>query len=660
LVGRIKFLRPTINYDSREENMAPQIAPYGAWKSPISAQEAFAKFVGLGGIQTDGADLYWCEYRPDGRTVIVRRSADGAVTDITPAGYNVRTRVHEYGGGDYLVTGGVVYFSNFSDQRIYRQELGSVPVPLTRLDGMRYADMIIDLAHSRIIAVREDHVNPSRQAINTLVSINLDGYERELVSGNDFYSTPRLSPDGKHLCWLTWNHPNMPWDGTELWVVELFADGSLGHRILVAGGLSESIFQPEWSPSCDLYFVSDRTGWWNLYRWRIGQNDVQALHPVRAEFGQPQWEFGMTTYAFEPTDRVICTYIKDGRNFLAWLDMKMLELHQFDIPYDLIHEIHTAHGLAYFIAGSATQPTTLVQMDIASGEIKVIRQGRTVTIDPGYFSIPKSVEFPTENGLTAFGFYYPPKNRDYNASAGELPPLIVKSHGGPTSSASAGLQYGIQYWTTRGFAVLDVNYGGSTGYGRAYRERLKGQWGIVDVADCVNGARYLASQGLVDPERLAIRGGSAGGYVTLCAITFHKVFSAAACYYGISDLEAMAGETHKFESRYLDSLIGPYPERRDLYIARSPIHYIDQITCPLILLQGMDDPVVPPNQSQMIYDALLRRGLPVALLTFPGEQHGFVKAENNIRALEAELYFYSQIFKFELAEQVEPVTINAL
>jgi dipeptidyl aminopeptidase/acylaminoacyl peptidase len=640
--------------------MTPQIAPYGAWKSPISAQETFAKAVGLGGVQIDGTDLYWCEYRPDGRTVIVQRSVDGIFKDVTPGGYNVRTRVHEYGGGDYLVTGGVLYFSNFSDQRIYRQQAGSQPVAFTHLDDMRYADMVLDLAHSRIIAVREDHTNPSGQAVNNLVGISLEGNERTLVGGNDFYSNPRLDPEGKRLCWLTWNHPNMPWDGTELWVADLLPDGSLGSPTRVAGGKTESIFQPEWSPDGSLFFVSDRTGWWNLYRWGSGPQEVEAIYPMKAEFGQPQWVFGMTSYAFASSDRVICSYTQDGRDFLASLDTEKSELHHFNLPYDMIGDVRATQGRAYFVAGSATQPAALVQLDVDSGATSVIRQGRNVTINPAYFSVPQCIKFPTDNGLTAFGYYYPPKNIDFTGPDGELPPLIVKSHGGPTGATSSTLQYGIQFWTTRGFAVLDVNYGGSTGYGRDYRERLKGQWGIVDVADCVSGARFLATQGLADPDRLAIRGGSAGGYVTLCAITFHQVFSAAACYYGISDLEAMARDTHKFESRYLDSLIGPYPERRDLYISRSPIHYVDQITCPLILLQGLDDPVVPPNQSQMIYEALLKKGLPVAFLTFPGERHGFVKAENNIRALEAELYFYARIFKFSLPERVDPVEIENL
>jgi len=644
-----------------ETNMTPQIAPYGSWKSPISAADVYAKFVGLGEVQVDREDLYWCEFRPEGRTVIVRRSPGQEVMDVTPPGYNVRTRVHEYGGGDYLVASGVVYFSNFTDQRIYRQVPGSEPAAFTLLEGMRYADAALDAEHGRLIAVREDHTSTDKQAVNTLVGIDLTSADEQvLVSGNDFYSTPRLNPPGNQLCWLTWNHPNMPWDGSELWVAEIRADGSLGQKTLVAGGNAESIFQPHWSPDGVLYFVSDRTGWWNLYRWKHNQNDVTALHPMQAEFGQPQWVFAMTTYGFASGGKLICTYCQAGTSHLASLDTQSLEFQEFRLPYNSIGDVYITPTQAYFTAGSATQPVTLVRLDLASGKIEVVRSVREITIDPAHFSMGVPIEFPSDLGLTAFGFYYPPKNRDFTGPSGKLPPLLVMSHGGPTGATSLMLRYGIQYWTTRGFAVLDVEYSGSTGYGRPYRERLKGQWGIVDVADCVNGARYLVEKGLVDGNQLAITGGSAGGYVTLCAITFHKLFSAAASYYGISDLEALAKDTHKFELRYLDGLIGPYPERRDLYVARSPINFIERITCPLILLQGLDDPVVPPNQSQMIYEAERTRGLPVALLTFPGEQHGFVKAENNIRALEAELYFYSRIFNFELAESVEPVKIDNL
>jgi dipeptidyl aminopeptidase/acylaminoacyl peptidase len=642
--------------------MTPKITTYGSWKSPITADDVFAKFVGLGSIQLDGKNLYWGESRPDGRTVIVCRTSHQQTIDLTPPSYNARTRVHEYGGGDYLAAGGIVYFSNFTDQRMYRQVPGSEPQPFTLTEGMRYADAILDDAHGRIIVVREDHTTAAPQPVNALVSISTAGDDdgQILVSGNDFYSTPRLNPEGTRLAWLTWNHPNMPWDGTELWIAELLSDGSIGQHTLVAGGEAESIFQPQWSPDGILYFISDRTGWWNLYRWHEPQGYVEALCPMEAEFGEPQWIFGISTYGFESAEKLICTYSQNGSYHLASLDTRTLNFHKFHIPYTFISDVHVAPRQVFFIAGSAIEPVALMQFDLANGEIKVLRSAREVAIDPAYFSIGQSVEFPTDQGLTAHGFFYPPKNRDFIGTPEELPPLLIMSHGGPTGATSSVFRYGIQYWTTRGFAVLDVDYGGSTGYGRAYRERLKGQWGIVDVADCVNGARHLVTQGVVDGNRLAITGGSAGGYATLCALTFYNLFRAGASYYGISDLEAMARDTHKFESRYLDGLVGPYPERRDLYISRSPIHHIEQLACPLILMQGLDDPIVPPNQSKMMFDALRTRGLPVAYLTFAGEQHGFVKAENNKRALEAELYFYSRIFKFELAEEIEPVQIENL
>jgi dipeptidyl aminopeptidase/acylaminoacyl peptidase len=582
--------------------------------------------------------------------------------DLTPAGYNVRTRVHEYGGGDYLAAGGGIYFSNFADQQMYRQVPGTEPELFTRLPGMRYADAILDEAHGRIIVVREDHTTGASQPLNALVSIRTTGNDEGqlLVSGNDFYATPRLNPEGTRLAWLAWNHPNMPWDGTELWVAEWLADGSLGRRTLVAGGKAESIFQPQWSPDGMLYFISDRTGWWNLYRWQEQNGSVEALCPMEAEFGEPQWKFGMSTFGFASADKLICAYSQKGYYHLASLDTRTLNFQPFDLPCTVISNVRVVPGQVFFIAGSATEPVALVQFDLVTEQIKVVRRVQEITLDPSYCSIAQPLEFPTDEGFTAHGFFYPPKNRDFIGMPEELPPLLVMSHGGPTGATLPIFRYSIQYWTTRGFAVLDVNYAGSTGYGRAYRERLKGQWGIADVADCVNGARHLVSQGVVDGSRLAITGGSAGGYATLCALTFFKLFRAGASYYGVSDLEALARDTHKFESRYLDGLVGPYPERRDLYLARSPIHHIEQLACPLILIQGLDDPIVPPNQSQMMFDALRTRGLPVAYVTFAGEQHGFVKAENNKRALEAELYFYSRIFKFELAEEMAPVPIENL
>jgi len=639
-----------------------QVTPYGSWKSPITSDLIVSETIGLGQIALDGEDVYWVEMRPaeGGRNVIVRRTPDGRTTDVTPAPFNARTRVHEYGGGDFVVADGTVYFSNFTDQRLYRQDPGAEPRPITPEADLRYADGIIDRRRGRMICVREDHIVAGREAINTIVSLGLDGGDsgQVLVSGNNFYSSPRLSPDGSRLAWLTWNHPNMPWDGTELWVAELKADSSLGRTERVAGGVDESIFQPEWSPNGILYFVSDRTGWWNLYRWRDGR--VEPLVEMEAEFGMPQWVFGMTSYAFESANRIICAYTQQGTYRLASLDTTAGKLDLIETPYTQIWELRAVPGRVVFGAGSPTEPGSIVQLGLATQQIEVLRRSSEIAIDAGYLSIPRAIEFPTEHGLTAHAFFYGPKNRDYIAPTSERPPLLVISHGGPTGATSSTLNLTIQYWTSRGIAVLDVNYGGSTGYGRVYRQRLNGQWGVVDVDDCVNGARYLVERGEVDGNRLAIRGGSAGGYTTLSALTFRDIFKAGASYFGISDLEALAKDTHKFESRYLDRLIGLYPEQRDLYKERSPIHFTHRLSCPMIIFQGLEDKVVPPNQAEKMFEAVRAKGLPVAYLPFEGEQHGFRRAENIKRALDAELYFYSKVFGFELADPVEPVPIENL
>jgi dipeptidyl aminopeptidase/acylaminoacyl peptidase len=641
--------------------VTPIISPYGSWKSPITAELVAGGEVGLEQVRLDGDDIYWIERRAHegGRKVIVRGSSDRRVTDITPAEFNARTRVHEYGGGDYAVLNGRVIFSNFTDQQLYLQELGTAPKPLTTQAALRYADGQFDRGRNFFYCVRQDHSGPG-EAVNSIVRVDLNGGDagQIVVSGNDFYSSPRLSPDGSRLAWLTWNHPNMPWDGTELWVGNLSEDGVVTEKEKIAGGVNESIFQPEWAPDGILYFVSDRTGWWNLYRWQ--DNQVEPLCAMEAEFGQPQWVFGTSLYDFASERRIVCSYTQNGRDCMATLDTATRALDPIDLPFTTISHVRAAGDRVVFIGASATETSSIVSLDLATGTLEVLRRSRESAVDDGYLALPRAIEFPTEGGLMAHGHFYPPRNRDYAGLAGEKPPLLVMSHGGPTSSSSASLKYSIQYWTSRGIAVLDVNYGGSSGYGRAYRERLNGQWGIVDVDDCVNGARYLVERGEVDGNRLAIRGGSAGGYTTLCALTFRDAFKAGASHYGISDLEALAKDTHKFESRYLDRLIGPYPERRDLYVERSPIHCTDRLSCPMIIFQGLEDKVVPPNQAWKMVEAVRSKKLPVAYLTFEGEQHGFRKAENIRRVLEAELYFYSKVFGFELADPVEPAAIENL
>jgi len=641
--------------------MTTTVCPYGSWKSPITAELVGGGEIGLEQIRIDGDDIYWIERRPQegGRKVIVRRAVNGEVTDVTPTGFNARSRVHEYGGGDYAVAKGIIVFSNFADQRLYLHSKDAQPRPLTPSTPHRYADGQFDLRRNLYFTVREDHTG-SGEAVNSVVALDLDSDDGGTVvfSGNDFYSSPRLSPDASELAWLCWNHPNMPWDGTELWVGQLNGDGSVGERQLIAGGNNESIYQPQWSPDGTLYFVSDRTGWWNLYRWR--DNQIEALCPMTAEFGQPQWVFGGSLYGFASQRQIVCSYTKSGTDHLATFDTATKTLGAIELPYSAISQVRVAAECVVFIGASGIETSAVVTLDLSTKRFEILRQSRETTVEAGYLSEAHAIEFPTEQGLTAHGYFYPPKNRDYAAWANEKPPLLVISHGGPTSSSSASLKYSIQYWTSRGIAVLDVNYGGSSGYGRAYRERLNGRWGIVDVDDCANGARYLAGRGEVDGNRLAIRGGSAGGYTTLCALTFRNVFKAGAIHYGISDLEALVKDTHKFESRYCDRLIGPYPERRDIYVARSPIHFTEKLNCPMIIFQGLEDKVVPPNQAEKMVAAVRAKKLPVAYLTFEGEQHGFRKAENIKRVLESELYFYSKVFGFELADPIEPVEIENL
>jgi dipeptidyl aminopeptidase/acylaminoacyl peptidase len=642
----------------------PQVAAYGSWKSPISSDLIVSGSIALTQPLLDQDNVYWVEMRPieKGRCVVVRRQPDGTTTEVNSSGFNARTRVHEYGGGDYAVRQGVVYFSNFSDQRIYRCDVGAEPRPVTPEVAMRYADYLIDKTRSRLICVREDHTLANREAVNSIVAIELNGAENvgtELASGNDFYSSPRLSPDGSQLAWLTWNHPNMPWDGTELWLGTFGEDGSLAAKECIAGGKEESIFQPEWSPTGELYFVSDRTGWWNLYRLK-NNGSVEIVHEMEAEFGMPQWGFGMSSYAFESAERIVCAYIENGLTRLGCIDTKSGKLEPVDCPYTDIRYVRAAKGRAVMRAASPTDPAAIVEFNLEKKSFTVLRSSTSVKVDRAYFSTPRAIEFPTEDGLTAHGFFYPPTNPDFVAPEGDRPPLLVESHGGPTAATTTALSLQIQYWTSRGIAVLDVNYGGSTGYGSAYRKRLNDKWGIVDVDDCTNGARYLVAQGEVDPKRLMITGGSAGGYTTLCALTFRNTFSAGASHFGVSDAEALAKETHKFESRYLDRMMGPYPEKQDIYKARSPINFTDRLSCPVIFFQGLEDQVVPPNQAETMVAALRKKGIPVAYLPFEGEQHGFRQAKNIKRALDGELYFYSRVLGFDLAEPVEPVEIANL
>ena len=668
------------------------VAPYGTWTSPLTAASVTAGAVRLDQIQLDGDAVYWIEGRASeaGCNVIVRRTPDGVTTDVTPPGFNVRSRVHEYGGAAYAVHQGTIYFSNFVDQRLYRQTPGAAPVPMTP-EGYFYADGRVDAAHTRVICVRED-LTKSGEPVAAIVAVGTGSTGSTgsagvvLVSGADFYSDPVSSPDGTSMAWLQWNHPNMPWDGTQLWTAALHPDGTLGAQARVAGGADESIFQPEWSPDGTLYFVSDRTGWWNLYRaskaapTRSGGPSgsaspafrIEPIHPMAAEFGKPQWSFSMVTYAFINAKQLAATYVEQGTWKLAIIETESRAFEPVSLAIQPLESVRADQRAIYFLGGSATQAEVVARVSLGGMEAEVLRSAGGEPIAPEWISVPEIVTFrvtPEPDGPSphmgeppsprdVHAFYYKPMNPTVAAPANEKPPMRVVTHGGPTGATSGVLDAEVQFWTSRGFAVLDVDYSGSTGYGRPYRDRLKGQWGIADVEDAVGGAHAMVALGKADPNRLIIRGGSAGGYTTLAALTFHSTFKAGASYYGISDIEVLARDTHKFESRYLDSLIGPYPSSKDLYIARSPIHFTDRLSCPLILFQGLDDKVVPPNQSAMMADAVRKKGLPVAYVTFEGEQHGFRKAETIIRALEAELYFYGEVFRFKVADAIPPVPID--
>jgi dipeptidyl aminopeptidase/acylaminoacyl peptidase len=650
--GSIRF-----SHTSAETTMpTPKSAPYGSWSSPITSDLIVAGSISLVDVLLDGGDVYWIEGRPQesGRYVIVRTGPDGTFVDQIPSPFYARTRVHEYGGGSAIVSAGVVYFSHFKDQRLYRLDPGRAPVPLTPPPsddapdhGLRYADGQLDTARKLWIGIREDHLDSARgEVINTVVAVDAvaGGHGTVLVSGNDFYSSPRLSPEGRQLAWLTWNHPNMPWTETELWVGE-FDGKTVTNAHKVAGGAKESVFQPEWSPDGQLYFVSDRSGWWNLYRLEANGASINVC-PKSAEFGQAQWVFGMATYAFLSDREVVCSYSESGQSKLARLDVRTKQLTPWALPYTEFSAIRAGGGKVAFRAGSPTLPASIVVLDPQTGVTTTLRKATGVADDPDinkYFTVPRPVEFPTTGGKTAFGLYYPPKNPDFAPQANEQPPLVVKCHGGPTSAASSTLDLRIQFWTSRGIAVVDVNYGGSTGYGREFRDRLNGNWGVVDVDDCVAAAEFLATQGLADANRSVITGGSAGGYTTLACLTFRNYFRAGASHYGVSDLAALAQDTHKFESRYLDSLIGPYPAAKAIYDARSPVRHADRLNVPVAFFQGTEDRVVPPNQTELMVDALREKGVAVEYLLFDGEQHGFRQAENIKRALDAELYFFATL-----------------
>ena len=683
-----------------EASAERDVRPYGSWSSPITSELIVASSVALGEVRVGFDDVWWAEQRPEeaGRIQLVRHRLGDQPTDVLPDGFSARTAVHEYGGGAWWLHGLDVVFANWDDQRLYRLDGGTrEPVALTPAPavprGDRYADGRPSADGRWSVCVRERHADrPRHDPINELVAVRLrpEGDPEEplvLATGSDFVAAPRVSPDGRTLAWIRWDHPDMPWDGTELCIATLTdgadAQGPLvaGPAVVIAGGRDESIGQPEWAPDGSLLFVSDRSDWWNLYRLGASQlaatlaggpgapvPEADPVAPIDAEIGVPHWVFDQSRFAQLADGRILVAYFHNGLDHLGVIPAEGGSV----VP--LASEVTAWSSLQPFgrgavaVAAAPRSESVVVALDIpdladADGStpvgIGILRPARDLGIDRAWFSVPEPITFATTGDRFAFALHYPPTSPTTEGPADEAPPAIVVIHGGPTSAARPELSLGVQYWTSRGFAVIDVNHGGSTGYGRRYRRRLIGEWGIVDVDDCVGATRYLVDHGGADRDRLIIRGGSAGGFTTLAALAFREVFAAGCSRYGVADLEALARDTHKFEARYLDSLVAP-PERHDVYEERSPIHRVDEIDCPLLVLQGLDDEVVPPNQSEMIVEALDERGVPVAYLAFEGEQHGFRQASTIRRALEAEASFYAQVLGFELADQVEPVEVRNL
>jgi len=571
--------------------------------------------------------------------------------------FNARSRVHEYGGGAYCVCELGVFFVNDADQDIYQVVNNTSPERITRSEKCRFADLSFDSKHERILCVCEDHGSGDEEPVNSLVSVDIaSGTINTLHQGYDFYSNPRTSHGGDQLAWLCWNHPNMPWDGTELWLASLDDRGLPQNPVRVAGSDSVSIFQPEWSPDNVLYFVSDASGWWNISR--LDETGTVAVTCLKSEFGLPQWVFAQTTYAFCDDNKIICTRITEGIGRLSLVNLDTLKLTDIDIRQNSFSSICANSNTACYIAASENEFSQLIWLDTVKLEAETVASSCSTTIDDAYISTGQSFSFDTRHTDKAFAFYYPPLNKDYEAPPGELPPLIVLSHGGPTGATDAAMDLRKQYWTSRGFAIVDVNYSGSTGYGRNYRERLKHNWGIRDVEDVCDAAHYFVSRTIVDSNRLIIKGSSAGGYTVLAALTFHDTFSCGASYYGISDLESLLADTHKFEARYTDKLIGSYAEQKQIYHDRSPINYVDRLSCPVIFFQGMEDRVVPPSQTEKMVTALKNKGIPVCYIPFDNEQHGFRQASTIKAALDAELYFYSAIFGFSTADELPQIHIE--
>ncbi|MBM3193057.1 MAG: S9 family peptidase [Chlamydiae bacterium] len=631
--------------------------PYGSFSSPISAELVAKGSVAIRQILIDEDHLFWIEGRPEenGRAVAVCYESK---KDILPSPYYIRTTVHEYGGKCSEIFDGIIYFSNFTDQNLYKLLPDKTVVKITNTTVFRFADFSIHPNGKWLYCVLEDHTEKDRIE-NCIGRVDLEtGEVEKIAKGHDFYAAPRLSPDGKKIAFIFWDHPNMAWDATELWIADLGTTGYIESEKKIAGSKDESVVEPSFSPEGLLYFISDRSGYWNLYN-----EENEAIYEMNAEFSNPIWLLGNKSYTFvkvENKTKIAAIITEKAIDSLALIDIEKHTLKKIPLEFNTISDISTWKENIVIIAKSPTKLQHIIQVDPISEKISILKAPKELEIDSSYFSTPEIIEFPSLNDKTAFAFFYPPKNPKVRAKNSEKPPLIVFTHGGPTSNVNSSLKLAIQFWTSRGFAVCDVNYSGSSGFGREYRDRLKGNWGVVDVFDVCSAAKFLVNKGAVDKDKLIIEGGSAGGYTTLAALTFTDVFKVGGSYFGVSDLELLTQDGHKYEARYLDSLIGPYPAKKSLYQERSPLFHADKLSCPVLFLQGGMDKIVPKNQAEKMYEALLKKKIPTAYILFEEEAHGFRSSQNIITAFESELYFYRKILKIPSNEKAPPIKIVGL
>ena len=634
---------------------------YGSWESTITPEKITEGGLRFSEIRSNGSDLYFLEGRPEesGRYVIVKQASDGKISDAIPKEFNSRNAVHEYGGGSYAVGQKNIYFTNWNDQRIYKVN-GENVNPITKEPpfekSIRYSDLTLSIDEEWLFCVRETHFE-KEEAKNELVAISTtENSQIVLCTGRDFYSSPRINPTNKEICWLEWDHPNMPWDGTELFIANFDLDG-LSEIKFIDGSKNISIIQPEWSDSGELIYISDESGWWNLKKY--SENTTATILDEETDHGEPAWNFGVRTY-----------FLKDDYIYLRGSSKNNNKglIRKINISGEIIEEIEVLHtsigGLthhenkALYIGASPVSNSEIVSYDLMKKNEETIKESNPVKIDIEEISIPEEISFPTTQNAIAYGYFYKPKNKNFQGESEEKPPLLVISHGGPTSATSNALNLSIQYWTNRGIAVADVNYRGSTGYGKKFRDSLKGNWGVYDTDDCIAAVDHLSEKGLVDSSRVAIKGGSAGGYTTINALTFHDRFAVGATYYGIADLSVFIDDTHKFESKYLESLIGKYPEEKEIYYERSAINFTDQLSCPMIIFQGTEDKIVPPSQAEIMAQGLRDKKIPFSLIMYEGEQHGFRQSKNIISSLESELYFYSKVLGFKPFDKLNEIEIE--